>query len=48
MPVAALVDGVATLEKLVDQFVERRNYLIAARDRECAAGAEVVLYIDYD
>lgn len=47
MPIAALVDGRAAFEKLIDQFVERLDNFIAARNGECTAWAEVVLYIDY-
>ena len=47
VPVATLVDRRATLEKLVDQFVQRLDDFIAVRDGESAAGAEVVLYVDY-
>ena len=48
MPVAALVDGRAALEKLVDEFVERSDDFVAVRDGKSATGAEVVLDVDYD
>src|SRR6185369_8245625 len=47
VPVAGFVDRRAALEKLIDQLVERRHDFIAMRHGESSAGAEVVLYIDY-
>jgi Cu/Ag efflux protein CusF len=48
MPIAALVDRCAALEKLVDEFVERLDDFVAVRDSQSSAGTEIVLHIDYD
>jgi hypothetical protein len=48
MPIAALVDGRAALEKLVDEFVERLDDFVAVRDGKSSARAEIVLYVDHD
>ena len=47
VPVTTLIDRLATLEKLIDEFVQRLDDFIAVRDGKRAAGTEVVLYIDY-
>jgi hypothetical protein len=48
VPVTSLEDWVSSLEKLLDQFVERWNNFIALRHRQRTSGAKIVLHVNND
>ena len=46
MPVAALVNRISALEKLVNESVQRRDDFVALRHSEHAARTKIVLHVD--
>jgi hypothetical protein len=48
VPVAAFVDGIAALEKFVDQFVQGRDNFVTLGHRQCPTGTKIVLHINHD
>jgi hypothetical protein len=48
MPVATLKHRFTAFDKFLDQLVQRRNYLVAVSDGECATRAKIILDVYND
>ncbi len=48
MPIASLENRLTPIQKLFDEFVQRRHHFVSMSHRQRSARAEIVLHVDHD